>query len=42
LVLASATGSNASVDQVAIVPKMPVFEVVTELVMVLLIAGNFI
>jgi putative proteasome-type protease len=40
LVLASDTRTNAGVDQVAITPKMHVFEVKNERVIVLLTAGN--
>lgn len=40
LVFASDTRTNAGVDQVAISPKMHVFEVETERVIVLLTAGN--
>lgn len=40
LVLASDTRTNAGVDQVAIAPKMHVFEVPGERMIVLLTAGN--
>src|SRR3954470_6507084 len=40
MVLASDTRSNAGVDQVAIVPKMHVFEIKNDRVIVLLTSGN--
>ena len=40
LVFASDTRTNAGVDQVAIVPKMNIFEVKNKRVVVLLTAGN--